>query len=299
MDKNKKKILIVISVIIVLIIGIILTVCLLPKDNKAKDNMPKDNMTKDSVKNTTLDEKSLDDLLESKDYKVVKSKDSLNLKYEALNKIIYSQSVTSIDEIYEDTLFRAIAYKIKDENIKDLKEENGYQYGTINKELFDKQIKDLFNTDKIKITNDKSGDYKAIAFGNMESVSDKFRHAILIEEKDDNYYFKFYGGVGTYITPRIEPMPIKLYEIREYDDYYLLVSKAVYVALKEDAGDHWIMNVAKDSINEEVIDEVTAPKEAYFTVDINKYLDNAGTIYTVLKKTQDGNSYFISNRIDN
>ena len=76
-------------------------------------------------------------------------------------------------------------------------------------------------------------------------------------------------------------------DVREYDDYILVISKAVYRSQIDMEDNKLKMNVCEDVECNKVIEELTINQGQKFDINIDKYLDKAkSTIYTVFKKDE-------------
>ena len=304
-----------IIVLIVIVISIILiSIGIIIKSNMDNNKKTNEVINNNSVeKQSTKKEKSdqelktetqelLSKFMSSSNYKKMDINDEVLSKYNALKPLIYYYDIYRLKGIGSNLIFSSITYDINDDNIRIEKEtnnENGYieSYGYIKKKLLDEKIKNLFGSEKIKITNENNDEYITLKEGKFENVSQKYRNASLISIEDSEYYFKFNDIKGTYAYPTLNPVPIKLTEIREYDNYVLFISKAVYSKRIDSLNDSNIMGICSDWYCNNKIDEVTVGNSQYFTVNIDEYINNSETIYTIFKKKKDG-YYFYRNIIN-
>jgi len=293
-------------VIFIIIVVIIAFIYLGIEVFKKSTDKPIQNVKKEEI--TIIDEKTpeeklnsdrlLEELLANTNYKKIDIKDkTLNKKYNALKSdLIYSDNVDSIEDVSLSKLFSSVTYYINDKDIRVSKKEDNYTYGYIKKSLLDNQIKDLFNNDSIKITKEKDN-IISLEHGTIKNVNSKFRNAVLFRETEDEYYFRFNEAEGTWAAPILKPEPIKLVEAREYNEYILVTSKAVYDSAIDLDGDKWRINICSDPMCKNVINEIKVNEGRYYKININDYIKEAGTIYTIFKKS-DNNYYYYKNIIN-
>ena len=183
-------------------------------------------------------------------------------------------------------------------------DDNNYSYGYIKKEIFDKQLTTIFgenNTEIIqKFENVKNNPNNNIF--RFPNAGDKFKSGILEKQENDSYYFKFYGGEGTWAFATLKSIPIKLIEIRKINNYLLLVSKAVYTSYSKESetSPTATISVYNDySLNNKIDQFQISVSEKNYEVDINKYLDSAENVYLALKADHKGNYHFYESKSKN
>ena len=301
--ENKKKIIIITLTILVIIIALISSILFITNHNKEnnKEELFDENSEEIVKQEESIDGKELlNKLLEDNDYKEIDINDQkLIKKYNSLKgPLIYYYNIESLDSVVSTLIFNAISYDIKNDDIEETSSDDTYTYGNIKKSLLDNKIKDLFGPAKIKITNDRSSDFISVNYGQLINVDLKYRIATLIDNNGNDYSFRFLGSEGTWAWPSVKPEPIKLVESREYADYILVVSKAIYSCPKDGETDKWTELVCSDSKCKNVIDEIKVNQEQYYTLNIDDYINNASTIYTIFKK-DNNDFYYYKNIIDN
>ena len=272
-----------------------------PKQETKKPETKKEEITiidEKTPEEKISSDKLLEQLLLDTNYKKIDIKDkTLNKKYNALKEtLIYSYNVDSVEDVGETLLFSAVTFNIKNNDIKVDKKDHDFIYGYIKKSLLDNQIKDLFNNDKIKISKNND-DIISLEHGTIENVDNKYRNAVLFRETENDYYFRFYGAEGTWASPVLKPVPIKLVEAREYDEYILVASKAVYDSPINQEGNKWRMKICSDSLCNNVIKEIKVDKKHYYKINIDDYIKDASTIYTIFKKSEN-NYYYYKNIVN-
>ncbi len=306
--KNKiiKNIITIFIIIVVIIAFIFLGIKVFNESASKQKKETKKETKKEEV--TIIHEKTpeeklnsdrlLEQLLSDTDYKKIDIKDkTLNKKYNALKEyLIYPYNVDYIEDVGETLLFSAVTFNIKNSDIRVDKKDRDFIYGYIKKSLLDNQIKDLFNNDNIKISKENDN-IISLEYGTVENVDNKYRNAVLFGETEKDYYFRFYGAEGTWASPVLKPVPIKLVEAREYDEYILVTSKAVYDSPIDQEGNKWRINICSDSLCNNVIKEIKVDKKQYYKLNINDYIKDASTIYTIFKKSEN-NYYYYKNIIN-
>ncbi len=306
--KNKiiKNIITIFIIIVVIIAFIFLGIKVFNESASKQKKETKKETKKEEV--TIIHEKTpeeklnsdrlLEQLLSNTDYKKIDIKDkTLNKKYNALKEsLIYPYNVDSVEDVGETLLFSAVTFNIKNSDIRVDKKDRDFIYGYIKKSLLDNQIKDLFNNDNIKISKENDN-IISLEYGTVENVDNKYRNAVLFGETEKDYYFRFYGAEGTWASPVLKPVPIKLVEAREYDEYILVTSKAVYDSPIDQEGNKWRINICSDSLCNNVIKEIKVDKKQYYKLNINDYIKDASTIYTIFKKSEN-NYYYYKNIIN-
>lgn len=267
--------------------------------NREKSSNEKKEKTVNQEKNIGGKE-LLKKLLKDNSYKEIDiNNEVLTKKYNALKgPLIYYYDIESLKEIESNLIFGAITYDIQNNDIKETSSDDNYTYGVIEKNILDNKIKELFGPTKIKITKNTKSDYISINYGTLENVDQKYRNAVLMNTEEDNYNFRFYGAEGTSASPILKPVPIKLVEAREFSDYILVVSKAIYSSPIDLEDDQWKIKVCSDSKCKKVIKEIKIVNEHYYTLNIDEYINEASTIYTIFKK-DNKNYYYYKNIIDN
>lgn len=246
----------------------------------------------------------LNTLLEDSNYKELSIIDEkLTYKYNSLKgPFIYYYSIDTIEKVSDTLIAGAVFYNIKDEDIIVDKKEDKYTYGYINKEKLNYPIKELFGNNDIQFSQ-KSG-WNYLNSGYLSNTTkENYYHADFIEEKSGQYYFKFFGitGDGTWSYPQPQSEPIKMISARDYKDYILVISKAIYAKPDSSEAENGTrkMNICADTVCNKKIGELSvSSQERYFPLNIDDYLENAGIIYTIFRKSND-NYYYYKNIIDN
>ena len=139
----------------------------------------------------------------------------------------------------------------------------------------------------------------------LSNIANKvYRYVYLVELDGENYKIKIIDNYGTYAAPRIYPFPMTVVNAKKIDDYILVTSKAVHLVGTTPSGDKWNMKVCNSMMdnssnicNKEIGEELVN-KGPFATIDIDKYLEEASTIYTIFKE-EEGNYYFYKNFINN
>lgn len=255
------------------------------------------NMIHSASKNE-VDSKSIDELINEKKYTTIKqNKEILNI-FNSIKKYVYNTNREGLSSFSKTELFSIIGYNIKKENITDIKEEDTYSYGYIKKELLDQQIQDIFGKENIRIaldSEDKSK--KTINGGVFENAGDKFKNAVLMEVTKKQYYFRFYRNEGISACPQMKNIPIKLMEVRQIDNYILLKAKSVLTRVVETEENQCTVDIinynVKDPLDTFKVEMGSTP----YTIDIDKYTENAMDVYIVLKKGKRGKYYFSESKI--
>lgn len=301
--KAVKRTIIFIIIGIVIAIGLITSGIMISK--KKTDN--KNTQEKSEATNITNQEgqTNIDALINNKNYTLVEVNDEIRNIYDSLKKILYYRDKSNLESIEEYDLTEILTYPIKSENITNVQsDDNNYSYGYIKKEIFDKQLNTIFgnNNQQIiqKFENIKNNPKNNIFY--FPNAGDKFKRGILEKQENDSYYFKFYGGDGTWAYATMKSIPIKLIEVRKINNYLLLVSKAVYTSYSKDSetASTATINVYKDFALEDKIDQFQiSVSEKNYEVDINKYLDSAENVYLALKADNKGNYHFYESKSKN
>ncbi len=285
MKTTKKTIFVVALISILIIIGIIF-IFILPAffENKRV------NQGNSNTVDVPEEQISIDELIAESNYSVIESTEEITNIYDSVKKIIYYFDIEDIDNISKNDLSNITSYNIKRDDILNIKKEDNYSYGYIKKELFDKQIENIFGDNSTIMQNKLNkivNSYNNLFYFN---VGDDIKRGTIIEQSNDSYYFKFSGGEGTWAWPVLEKPAIKLTEIRKVNNYLLLISKAVYSKCSsENENNSATVTIYNDFENNNVIDSINIPLGATYNIDVDKYIDNASEVYLVLKLNKKGN----------
>lgn len=309
--KKKVNIVIFLIIIILIILGILLTIFITNNLNSSKKEIKNNNdkvINNHNNNNNTAKEDNHDlftMLLNDSNYKEINIMDKKLLdKYNSLKgPMIYYYNIDTLKDVSSSLLFNAVTNNIKDNDIRVEKAEGNYTYGYIKKDLIDNQIENLFGSDSVKMTKDINDGTISLNNGFLDNTDKaKYHYAELIEETTNDYYFKFFGlqGEGTWSWPSPKPLPIKMISAKEYENYILITSLAIYSkpANQDVIENKRKMSICEDIICNKIIEEITVNNEHYFSVNIDDYIDRAGKIYTIFKKKKD-NYYFFKNILNN
>lgn len=301
MLKTKEKIIIIISILL-MISAIAVLVSFNSGTKEVKDNKPVEQKEpKQTTKETSME--LLNYLINSTEYQTISNNDkSFYNKYKSLELIIYNSNVYSYKKLSNDEIISSVFNNLEESNIKNVEKKDNNIYGFVPKSYVEKQKKDLYNDEiKLKIGENIVNKYNY----NFVNIANKvYRYVYLVELKGENYKIKIVDNYGTYAAPRIYPFPMRIINAKKIDDYILVTSKAVHLVGTTQNNDKWTMkvcnNLKKDTTNicDKEIGEEIVDKGPFATIDIDKYLEEASTIYTIFKE-EEGNYYFYKNFINN
>lgn len=246
--------------------------------------------------NNESDSQSIEELIIEDNYKKIsENKELLNI-FNSLKKYIYNTNRKDINSFSKIELFSIVGYNVKEKDISDIKDEGDYTYGYVNKDLLDKQIEAVFGKSTITFGLE-SEDKNVLNAGTFENTGDKFKNAVLMEQTNKQYYFRFYANEGTSACPKLKNIPIKLIEVRQIDNNILLVAKSVQTRVLEKEDNQCSVDVINYSIKDPLDTFNVDMKEASYTIDIDKYIDNAMDVYILLKKEKNGKYVFAESKI--
>lgn len=252
---------------------------------------------------TNVKDKLLTDLLTNKNYTNLPNTDALFYKkYEALNYTIYTQNINSYSDLNNDLIKAAVFNNIYESDISITSDNGNEKNAYVKKEFVDQRLKTLFNNNvKVKVDDYNNDTYNKYYF---IKISDKvYRSISIIDLYKNKYQIHIDETYGSNQTPKTYPFPMKITSAKIFDDYILVTSKAVYLqqgVLENNKWKLWVYDKANPAMTKgaKSLGEVYVDKDHFCTVDLDKYINQASTIYTIFKK--DGtNYYFYRNYINN
>lgn len=279
--KNKKGIIILFVCVLVVIIFCLVGFFL---KNKTSSNNESNSL-------------SIEELIIEDNYKKISENNELLNIFNSLKKYVYNTNRNGTNSFSKIELFSIVGYNVKEKDITNTKDEGDYTYGYINKELLDKQIAAVFGKGTFIIGLDSENSKKTLNSGVFENAGDKFKNAVLMEETKKQYYFRFYTNEGTSACPKLKNIPIKLIEVRQIDNNILLVAKSVQTRVLETEDNQCSVDVINYTIKDPLDTFKVAMGEASYTVDIDKYIENAMDVYVLLKKENNGKYVFVESKI--
>ena len=291
----KDKVFVIMLILLILVSFALVSVII----RKPVDNCKKEcKCTKDSSQteekttetNTNNDKrkwnyKIITDLVESTDYEDISVDDS-RIKYilTAMDNLVYKEDIGGYTELSKADVISAVSKLIKDDDIYDVDDnkEPDYSYGYIKKETLNNYASTLFLGEEYLSLPIQDG-------MGLVNASPKFLNATVVSKTNDAYYFRFYGKEGT-AGPHATVIYQKAINAKEFTDSILIEEKVFYFDYND------VRKIYSDRDKTNVIAELDIDLNDYeklekTTIDINDYLDKAGTIYIVLDK-KDGNFYF-------
>lgn len=248
--------------------------------------------------------KLLEKLNKSNNYSILQNNDSSFYdKYKSLEFTIYHENIYSFYNLNNDLIKSSIFNYTSLNDIDNIEKKEDKIYGYINKDIVDKKIKSLFNSKRIKVELTDAEDIYSNAHYdyNFINISNKlYRYVNLNNLKNNKYEVVLLDNIGTIPGPRVYPFPMKITNVKKYDEYILVTSKAVYTQGSQKSMKIYNKINMDSVINDEAnkIGNETTKDFPFCKIDINKYIDKASTIYTIFKKDGD-NYYFYRNFVNN
>lgn len=278
----KDKFFILLITVITLSIILVFVLAVNTQDNSS------DNLNQQSeIKNHG----EIKDLLASDNYiKIDENNSKIKHILSAIDDIAYEKNISNYDALSYKDITRAVSSFIKDEDIYNVTEDNGVKFGYISKETINDYFYNTFKNEKeLALIEEESLQLK--------NASKEYYNAVVMESKKDSYYFKFYPKEETSLpSPKI--INRKIMSIKSFEKVVLIEEKVIYYDFEEDSKTVYSDRERTIIIDELNFDETDSQQVENTTIDVNNYLDKAGTIYIVLNK-KDGNFYFKMSQLYN
>ena len=267
--------------------------------SKYKDNYK--NQYNNTDTNTNVEDKLLKSLLTNNNYTNLSTTDiKFYKKYQSLNYIIYNYNINAYSDLNNDLIKATVFNNINEPLIKNITKTDNELKGYVSKSFINNRLRTLYNNNVgLNISDKTYNDYNYINISN-----NVYKNVSLIEYSNTQYQVSL--TTDTYNRnnpPRTYPFPMKIIDAKKYDDYILVTSKAVYLQqgiLQNNKWKLWVYDKTNPAMTKgaKSLGEVYVNLESFCTVDIEKYINQASTIYTIFKK--DGtNYYFYRNYINN
>ena len=269
---------------------------------KSNDNYKNQyNNDSNTTTNTNVEDKLLKSLLTNNNYTNLPTTNiKFYKKYQSLDYIIYSYNINDYSDLNNELIKSAVFNNISEPLIKNITKNNDELNGYVSKAFINNRLRTLFNNNvEVNTSNNTFNDYNYIKIANTV-----YKNVNITNYSDTQYKVSLKTDeYNRNNPPRTYPFPMKITNVKQFSDYILVTSKAVYLqqgVLQNNQWKLWVYDKANPAKTKgaKSLGEVYVNLEAFCTVDIEKYIEQASTIYTIFKR--DGNNYyFYKNFINN
>lgn len=296
----KDKVFVIMLILLILVSFALVSVIIKKPVDNCKKECKCDKEIKEETKEIKETEKTtgkynygvISDLVESSDYTEMDINDSkVNYIMSAMSDLIYKEDISGYSSLSKSEVVGVVSKLIKDEDIYDVDDnkEPDYSYGYIKKATLNNYVSTLFLDEEYLALPMNSG-------MGLVNASSKFLNATVVSKTNDAYYFRFYAKEGT-AGPHPKIIDRKVVSVKEFTDSILIEEKVFYFDYND------VRKIYSDRDKTNIIAELDIDLNDYeklenTTIDVNDYLDKAGTIYIVLEKNQ-GNYYFKMSQLYN